>query len=166
MRTTKILLIVDNIRSAHNVGALLRTADGIGVNDVVLCGITPYPAMEDDTRLPHIAKKVHHRIQKTSLGAEQSQPWKYSPQTTQAIHEASTEGYAVVALEQNQNSIPLTKYACNEKIAIVIGNEVDGVSPEVLEACDSIIEIPMLGKKESFNVVEAATMALFYFRHF
>ena len=165
MPAAKIILIVDNVRSAHNVGALLRTADGLGINDVLLCGITPYPVSKNDARLPHIASKVHRRIQKTSLGAEQSQAWKYVTDTVQAISDVRAKGYIVAALEQHKDSLSLTSYQASEKIAVVIGNEVNGVSKEVLRMCDATIEIPMLGKKESFNVVEAATMAMFYFRH-
>ena len=160
---TNVILIVDNIRSTHNVGSLLRTSDGLGIEHVYLCGITPYPYLgESETRLPHIAYKLNKDIHKTALGAEESQSWSYIQNTEDIILQLKKENWTIVALEQTNNSTMLTDFNLKQKIAIVAGPEVTGIDKNILKLCDSSVEIPMKGKKESLNVSVAAAIALFW----
>lgn len=162
---TKIVIIADDIRSAHNVGSLIRTAEGMGVDKVYLTGYTPYPLNSNDNRLPHLARKIHSRISKTALGTENTQPWEYAPDVHACIQQLKKQGYTIAGLEQAPNSRPLSTYQAPKRVAIVLGNEVTGIGKNVLAKCEDILEIPMLGKKESFNVTEAASMVLFHLRH-
>jgi len=157
----RIVLIVHNIRSCYNVGSLLRTADGLGVNKVYLTGYTPYPATVADQRMPHLAQKIDRQIHKTALGAECSVAWEHDSDITTVIHQLKLTGFAIVALEQAAASIPLHTYRPLERTALIIGREVEGVEPEVLALADTIVEIPMHGQKESFNVSIAAAVALY-----
>ncbi len=166
MPARKINVIVHNIRSAHNAGSILRTAEGLGVNRVYLTGYTPYPVGKNDLRLPHIAKKVDSKISKTALGAEKSNIWEHEKDINLVINTLKNNGWTICGLEQKNRSTPINKYSAPEKITLVFGNEIIGIEPEVQKLCDEIIEIPMFGKKESFNVVEAGTMAMFYCRFF
>lgn len=159
-----IILIAHNLRSSHNVGSLLRTAEGLGVETVYLTGYTPYPLADGDTRLPHIARKVHKQIQKTALDAEISQAWKHLPSVTELIADLKKSGYIVTAVEQSNSSTPLPSFSPPGKVALLVGREVEGVEPEILDLMDSHLEIPMYGSKESFNVVQAAAMALYHCR--
>lgn len=159
-----LILIAHNLRSAHNVGSLLRTAEGLGVDKVYLTGYTPYPLHANDERLPHLATKINNQISKTALGAETSQSWQHLDEIDGPIKELKQDGYLVTALEQASNSIKLTDFKSPSKIALIVGREVEGVEPEVLAACDKIVEIPMFGSKESFNVAQAAAMALYHLR--
>ncbi len=158
------MLIAHNLRSCHNVGSLLRTADGLGITKVYLTGYTPYPKLNNDDRLPHIADKIHKQIQKTALGAEESVPSEHHNDVFTALEKLRTEGYVIAALEQSSESIDLTSWSPPKALALIVGRETEGIEPEVLVECDKILEIPMAGKKESFNVVQAAAMALFYAR--
>ena len=160
--TYDIYLILDNIRSAHNVGAILRTAEGIGVKKVFLCGYTPYPKLIDDPRLPYLADKINARIAKTALGAETTQSWEYRENILELAAEIKQEGYLLTALEQNSLSISLNTFKPNSDIALILGNEVEGVNKDLLNLCDVIVEIGMKGSKESFNVAASAAMALYY----
>ena len=160
----QLMLIAHNLRSAHNVGSLLRTAEGLGVDKVYLTGYTPYPLHNNDERLPHLATKIDKQISKTALGAETSQSWQHLDEVDGLIKELKQDGYLVAALEQASNSIQLTDFKSRGKIALIVGREVEGVEPEVLAACDNIVEIPMFGSKESFNVAQAAAMALYHLR--
>ncbi len=162
MRT--IVLIAHNLRSCHNVGSLLRTAEGLGVHEVILSGYTPYPRHHNDVRLPHEAAKLHSQIQKTALGAEASQKWRHTDTILSVLTDLKDEGYALAALEQSKTSVSLPLFQPPDKIAIVVGREVEGIEPEIIEHMDSILEIPMFGRKESFNVVQAAAMALYHCR--
>ena len=159
---SKIVVIAHNIRSTHNVGSLLRTADGLGVHKLYFTGYTPYPRYDDDERMPHVARKTHKQISKTALGAEESVDWEYAEDVFTVIEKLRKNGFTIAALEQTTNSIFLPSYKPPEKLAIVLGREVEGVEPEVLEICDLHVEIPMVGKKESYNVVQAAAMALYH----
>ncbi|HSX34012.1 MAG TPA: TrmH family RNA methyltransferase [Candidatus Saccharimonadales bacterium] len=159
-----LVLIAHNLRSCHNVGSLLRTAEGLGVERVILSGYTPHPARPNDTRLPHEAAKLTKQIHKTALSAEDLVPWEFRPDVAQVIVELQQAGYVVAAVEQAAQSVKLPGYQPPEKLALLVGREVEGVEPEVLAACDLALEIPMFGQKESFNVVQAAAMALFYCR--
>ncbi len=158
----QIILIAHNLRSCHNIGSLLRTADGLGVQQVILSGYTPYPLSANDTRLPHEALRIHRQITKTALGAEEYVAWKQSLNIEKTIASVKDDGYSIFALEQTQSSIALPDFRPPGKIALILGREVEGIEPEVLELCDGSLEIPMFGKKESYNVVQAAAMALYH----
>jgi len=156
----EIVIIAHNIRSTHNVGALFRTADGFGIKKIVLSGYTPYPKLIGDTRLPHISEKLTLQIHKTALGAEATIPFEYCE--TAPIDELKAQGYRIAGLEQDTQSVMLTKYHAPEKLALIVGEEVEGITAELLSQCDDIIEIPMVGQKESFNVSVAAGIALYH----
>lgn len=162
----QIIVIAHNLRSTHNVGSLLRTTEGLGLAHVYLTGYTPYPSHPNDTRLPHEVAKLQKQIQKTALGAESLQPWSHDSNVHAVIERLRTDGYVIAALEQTDQSINLPDYTPPEKIAIVLGREAEGMEPEVVAACDVAIEIPMLGQKESFNVVQAAAMTLYHCTYF
>lgn len=159
-----IVVIAHDIRSTHNVGSLLRTCDGLGVEKIYFTGYTPYPATPDDTRLPHIAGKLAKQIEKTALGAEKSVTWEHQADAHTCFKKLKHEGYELVALEQSPQSISLPDYHPPEKVAVLLGREVEGIAPELLQLCDKTIEIPMFGTKESFNVVQAAAIALYALR--
>ena len=163
---TNIVVIAHNLRSCHNVGSLLRTCEGIKVEKVILSGYTPYPKVENDKRMPHIASKIDKQIKKTALGAESTQRWEKVDEITPVLNKLGAEGYVICALEQAEDSKPLPEFNVPDKVACVIGNEVEGLEKEVLKQADYVLEIPMLGTKESFNVVQAAAMALYHFRFF
>ena len=156
----EIVVIVHNIRSTHNIGALFRTSDGFGISKIIFSGYTPYPTFEHDTRLPHFADKITRQIHKTALGAEITVP--FERHELPPIDELKQAGYAIVGLEQDERSIPLNTYNVPEKVALFLGNEIDGIYPEYREVCDAIVEIPMKGHKESFNVSVAAGIALYH----
>lgn len=161
-----IIVIAHNIRSAHNVGSLLRTAEGLGVEKLYITGYTPYPLMTNDTRLPHIASKLNASIQKTALNAQESIAWEYEEDILAVINKLQKDGFHVCALEQTKTAVPATTYQPTEKIAILLGSEVTGVDQALLDLCDGHMVIPMYGKKESFNVVQAAAMVLFRLRFY
>jgi len=159
---TKLAVIAHNMRSTHNVGSLLRTADGLGVDLVCLSGYTAYPAKDNDERFPHLAKKLDAQIHKTALGAEHTVKWRHDDTLEQAIKNLKEDDYTIIALEQNEKSILLSEYAKRpDRIALLLGSERDGLSKEELDYADQIIEIPMKGSKESFNVVQAAAICLY-----
>src|SRR5688572_17742467 len=159
-----IILVAHNLRSTHNVGSLLRTAEGLGVQKVILSGYTPHPVHKHDRRLPHEASKIAKDINKTALGAEDMVKWEYHANLLPVLDKLKKDGFVIAALEQTDDSHLLHKYHPPHKIALVLGREVEGVEPEILDACDTALEIPMFGKKESYNVVQAAAMALFHCR--
>jgi 23S rRNA (guanosine2251-2'-O)-methyltransferase len=161
---TQLVLIAHNLRSAHNVGSLLRTCEGLGVDQVFLTGYTPYPLAAKDGRLPHLAQKTDKQIAKTSLGAEKLVKWQQSPDIETVLAELHQAGFEIAALEQAPASIKLPGFRAPDKLAIIVGREVEGLEPEILAGCDQILEIPMFGRKESFNVVQAAAMALYHCR--
>lgn len=160
----EIIMIAHNMRSTHNVGSLLRTADGLGIRKVYMTGYTPYPRTTGDTRLPHIADKLTKQIQKTALGAEATISWQHEDDIMAVIAQLRQEGFTIAALEQTQNSQPLTDFQTPSKVAIILGREVEGIETEVIEVCDTALEIPMFGAKESFNVSQAAAMAMYHCR--
>lgn len=143
-----VIVIMDNIRSMHNVGSVFRTADAFLIEGIYLCGYTPQPP--------------HRDINKTALGATETVSWKYFPATTEAIRLLKERGYAVYAIEQAENSVSLQQApsSMNGGIAVIFGNEVQGVSNEVLTMCDGCIEIPQFGMKHSLNVSVAAGIVL------
>ncbi len=160
----EIVLIAHNLRSCHNVGSLLRTADGLGIKKVYLTGYTPYPQHPNDTRLPHLSTKISKQISKTALGAEVMVPWQHHDGITNLLVGLKANGFTIAAIEQSHHAVSLPEYAPPGKIALLVGREVEGVEQAVLALCDKILEIPMFGTKESFNVVQAAAMAMFHCR--
>ncbi len=160
----KIVLIAHNLRSCHNVGSLLRTAEGLAVQSVYLTGYTPYPAMKNDSRLPHLRQKIDKQIHKTSLGAEKLVTWHHQSDVKALLKQLRSDGFQICALEQTPQSVEISKFQFERKIALIVGREVEGIEIEVLDLADSTIFIPMLGQKESFNVVQASAMALYHMR--
>lgn len=158
-----IVLVVHNVRSAHNVGSILRSADGFGAEHVYLSGYSPYPEAKDDTRLPHISKRVAAQIKKTALGAENSVQWTYRDDIAGLINELK-KNYQVAALEQTPKATPLQDFKASQDIALIVGSEIGGLEPRVLKLVDLHLEIPMKGQKESFNVAIAAAVAMYSLR--
>lgn len=156
----EIIVIAHNIRSTHNVGAFLRTCDGFGVQKFIFTGYTPYPTLDNDTRLPHFADKITRQIHKTALGAETTVP--FERHELPPIDALKLAGYTIVGLEQDERSIMLPDYQAPQKVALLLGNEIDGIYPEYRDQCDALIEIPMNGTKESFNVSVATGIALYH----
>jgi 23S rRNA (guanosine2251-2'-O)-methyltransferase len=160
----KLVLVAHNIRSAHNVGSLLRTADGLGVDKVFLTGYSPYPQSDDDARMPHLRRKISLQIHKTALGSELFVPWEYQENIFSCLKQLSEEGFMPVALEQTAKAIPIEKFKASKKVALIVGNEVSGLDKDVLKEVDQHIKIQMKGSKESFNVAIAAAIALYQLR--
>lgn len=142
-------LVLDQVRSAYNVGALFRTADAAAVDRVILIGFTPHPP--------------HPQLEKTALGATTYVPWEHRESADGLMEELLSEGYQPVALETGPDAIDLWSFTWPEKAALVVGNEVEGVSPEMLAACRQKICLPMLGYKASLNVTTALGVAMYDF---
>lgn len=159
-----IVLIAHNIRSTHNIGSILRTAEGFGVSHVYLSGYTAYPTHPNDTRLPHISRKLSSKIHKTALGAEELQAWSHEEDVRALIDKLKHSNYTIIGLEQSPGSVKLNDYRPPDKVAMLLGSEVNGIEPELLSQCDRAIEINMYGQKESFNVAQAAAIALYSLR--
>jgi 23S rRNA (guanosine2251-2'-O)-methyltransferase len=166
MNRRRIVVVVHNVRSSHNVGSILRTSDGMRIDQVYLSGYTPYPAKSDDQRLPHIQARVGKQIQKTALGAEKSVSWIQVNDINPLINKLKKEGFLVVALEQTPKAKALNKFTSSKNIALIVGNEVSGLDEEVLKQCEIHLEIPMQGSKESLNVAISASMALYHLRFY
>jgi tRNA G18 (ribose-2'-O)-methylase SpoU len=158
----EIIVIAHNIRSTHNVGSIFRTSEGFGVSRIILSGYTPYPSIKNDTRLPHISNKLTAQIHKTALGAEEIVPFEH--QEVPDIQSLEDAGFRIVGLEQDASSIMISEYKPSEKIALLLGEEVEGITKELRDVCDDLIEIPMDGQKESFNVSVATGIALYALR--
>lgn len=154
----KVTLLLHNIRSTYNVGSIFRTADGFGVEKIILTGYTPYPSTQNDSRLPHIAEKLTRQIDKTALGATASVPFEYHDNLLTWL---GSNTLPLVALEQAENSHSLRDFIPPEQFVLVLGEEVEGVPHSLLDRCESTVEIPMKGQKESFNVSVAAGIALY-----
>jgi tRNA G18 (ribose-2'-O)-methylase SpoU len=144
-----LVVVLDNVRSMHNVGSVFRTADAFLIERMILCGYTPQPP--------------HRDIFKTALGATETVTWQYATTTIEAVQHFKNEGYQIVAIEQTTNSISLPAFGWNgqQPLAVIFGNEVEGVSDEVLAICDASIEIPQLGMKHSLNISVAAGIVLY-----
>jgi 23S rRNA (guanosine2251-2'-O)-methyltransferase len=161
-----IIVIAHNLRSTHNVGSLLRTCEGLGAKTVYLTGYTPHPKIPNDPRLPHEIEKTTKQIQKTALGAETSDLWRYEHDIFTVLSRYKKQDYTIAALEQTPDATQLQAYDVPDKLVLIVGREVEGIEPEVIAACDVTLEILMYGKKESFNVVQAAAMALYHCRFY
>ena len=161
----QLVIIAHNLRSAHNVGSLLRTAEGMGVTELLLTGHTPFPPLAtDDPRLPHEQIKLAKLINKTALGAETTQPWRRVADIDAVLADLTAGGYVIAGLEQADNSVALPSFQVPDKLAVILGREVEGIEPELLQHCSVTLEIPMFGQKESFNVVQAAAMLMYHWR--
>ncbi|HEY4504356.1 MAG TPA: TrmH family RNA methyltransferase [Candidatus Paceibacterota bacterium] len=147
------VLILHNIRSVLNVGAIFRTADAVGVSKICLTGYTPAPL----DRFGRPRSDLH----KVALGAENLVPWEIYENINKLIHDLQLKKYEVLALEQDSRAIDYKKCTPTKNFALVVGNEVEGTPKEIFDLCDQIIEIPMRGKKESLNVSVATGIALF-----
>ena len=143
----QVCLILHNIRSAYNVGSIFRTADAAGVNKIYICGYSPTPD--------------NKKVAKTALGAEKTVLWENHRQTWRLMEKLKKEGVQVAALEQSKKSVDFRKFKPKFPIALVIGNEIRGLSKEILKRADKIIAIPMYGRKESLNVSVAAGIAVY-----
>ena len=161
MNDMEIVVIAHNIRSTHNIGAILRTADGFGVSHVYCTGYTPYPTLPGDTRLPHLRNKLTGQIHKTALGAETTMPIAQSDDLASTLAAITAAGYQLVALEQSPQAVMLPDFTPPQKIALLLGEEVHGIPTDLLAKCRAVIEIPMQGKKESFNVSVATGITLY-----
>jgi 23S rRNA (guanosine2251-2'-O)-methyltransferase len=164
MTRLSIQLILADIRSAQNVGAILRTADACGIEHVYACGYTPYPAIDRDDRPPHVADANTRAIAKTALGAQSTMPITHTSDTRSAVLAARAAGYKVIVLEQSETSLNLYQYAPISNMALLLGNEVTGVSAEIMDLADTVLELPMIGQKESLNVAVAAGIAMYQLR--
>ena len=151
-------VILHNIRSMHNVGSIFRTADAAGVEKLYLCGITPGPL--DRFRRPNTP------LLKVSLGAERSVAWEHAPSAARLIGKLKRNGFKILALEQDPSSIPYTHISLSasqwQTTALILGEEVQGLTPALLKKADKILEIPMHGKKESLNVSVAFGIVIFH----
>jgi 23S rRNA (guanosine2251-2'-O)-methyltransferase len=156
---TPVIVVLDNIRSMHNVGSVFRTADAFLLQGIYLCGFTPQPP--------------HRDIHKTALGATETVEWRYFSTTAEAVRSLKAEDVAVFAVEQTEGSVPLQEFSARHEsqamarvtggrqpLAVVLGNEVEGVGAEALALCDGAIEIPQLGMKHSLNISVAAGIVL------
>jgi 23S rRNA (guanosine2251-2'-O)-methyltransferase len=166
MSVMKIIVIAHNIRSTHNIGSILRTSDGLGVTKVFCTGYTPYPTLPNDERLPHMRDKLTKQINKTALGAEKTVSVRHSYELGPVLTELKSAGYQLVALEQSPDAVMLPDFTPKgDRVALLLGEEVHGIPAETLKRFDATIEIPMHGKKESFNVSVAAGIALYSLNH-
>jgi 23S rRNA (guanosine2251-2'-O)-methyltransferase len=149
------IAVLDNIRSVYNVGSIFRTANAVGIHKIYLCGITPTPLDAKGRRRSDFAK--------VALGAEDIVAWEYAPSTLECVQKLKDEGSFIIAIEQSGSSVDYKSISIAEKedVAFIIGAEVEGVSQEVLEVCEVVAEIPMLGTKESLNVTIAFGIAVY-----
>lgn len=153
MSTQKAVVILENVRSAHNVGAIFRTAESVGVTKIYLVGYTPAPLDRFGRIVPD--------LQKTALGADAMVAWEQFVDIGILIAKLKAEGFSVVAVERTADAIDYKVYEPGDRAAFVFGNEVDGVSTEALAAADAVIALPMKGRKESLNVSVATGIVLY-----
>ena len=151
VKKTPLVVVLDNVRSQHNIGSVFRTGDAFRVEEIILCGITATPPNAE--------------IHKTALGAEDSMKWRYFEEALSAIKELKAEGYTVYSIEQTENSISLETLVLdkNKKYAVIFGHEVHGVQQEVIDISNGSIEIPQYGTKHSLNVSVTAGIVIWDF---
>ncbi|MCA9350070.1 TrmH family RNA methyltransferase [Candidatus Saccharibacteria bacterium] len=157
----EVSLILPDIRSTHNVGSIFRTSEIFGVKKIYIAGYTPYPHIASDPRLPHLSRKIDSQIHKTALGTEKLVPFEIFETVIQAIEKAKIEGNQIYALEQNNRSVSLKNAKLARKCAFILGREVEGVAPDVLDHAEQIVEIPQHGTKESLNIATATAILLY-----
>ncbi len=158
----RLVVVLDNIRSAHNVGSIFRTADALGCEKIFLCGITPTPGKATLSA----SSKASREFAKTALNAENYVIWEYKKRTGDVIKGLKKQGFQIVALEQDKKAIDVRrlKLKASSRIALILGYEVKGIAKSTLNKCDKIIYIPMFGKKESLNVSVAFGIAGYLFK--
>jgi len=156
-----LVIVVEDVRSLYNVGAFFRTADALNVQKLFLCGITGYPPIPHDRRLPSVQKRVMTQIEKTALGTRESVPWEYQEDTVSCLKHIKKEGFTIVAVEQTRGSVPYTTFSFSFPLCLIFGHEKDGVKPSTLGFSDAVVHIPMGGKARSLNVVVACAIVAF-----
>lgn len=156
MKKERFVVVCDDLRSLYNVGSVFRTADGAGVDKIYLCGISGRPDSD----------KAKNKISKVALGAEESVKWEYGKQAWRVVEILKKEGYEIVSLEQAPKSIGYMNYRPKFPVALIIGNENNGIKKALLERSDKIIDIPMKGAKESLNVSVAFGVAAYRISQF
>ena len=154
---TEVIVIAHNIRSILNLGSIIRSAECFGVGTVITSGWTP----SINHGLPHIQTKMKQQLHKTALGAEDIVKIIYCDDINLLIEKLKTDNYQIVGLEQSSDSIELPNFVASNKVALLLGEEVDGITPQLMKMCDTLVEIPMFGQKESLNVSVAAGIALY-----
>lgn len=147
MNLPQFVLVLPDIRSCHNVGAMFRTADACGVEKLWLCGYTPVPPRP--------------QIDKVALGAETWLPWEHADDVLTVVRNLKVAGYTIVALEKNATSVEIGTIEINGPVALIVGNEVTGVGEDLLALADTVVHIPMYGRKESLNVSVAAGIGMY-----
>ena len=150
----EVIVVLDNIRSVHNVGSIFRTSDALGVHKIFLCGVTPTPI----DRFGRERNDLH----KSALGAEKNVSWEYCSSTLSCVEQLKKEGYTVVCVEQTKNSLDYKNVTPKNKTCFIFGNEVEGITKDVLKEADQVAEVIMVGKKESLNV--SVTFGIVMFR--
>ena len=160
----EVVAIAHDMRSAHNVGALLRTADVFSLSTVYCTGYTPYPEQADDTRTPGLVHKLTHKIHKSALGAEEVVPCRFHPGIPALLTELRAAGFTIAGLERDDRAVRLDDYAPPQKVALLLGEETAGISDKLRSSCDVLLEIPQFGTKDSLNVSIAAGIALYRLR--
>lgn len=155
-QSCEIILILPDIRSVHNVGSIFRTADAFGVSKIIISGYTPSPIDRFGRERSDVAK--------SALGAQNTVKWEYVDNIIEYIEDRKVDGYNICSLEQSPDSVRLSEYTKKGKVVLVVGNEITGVDKEILDISDQILEIPMLGQKESMNVSVSTGIALYQLR--
>ena len=153
VKKKNVAVLIHDIRSTHNVGSIFRTSDAVGVGKIYISGYSPSPLDKYNRPRKDIAK--------VALGAEKTIPWEYMSEPYSIIKKLKKDGFEIVGLEQSEKSIDYKKYKFTKPILFIVGNEVTGIDKKILSLCDKIIEIPMLGDKESLNVSVAFGVSLF-----
>jgi tRNA G18 (ribose-2'-O)-methylase SpoU len=147
-----VVVVLDNIRSLYNTGAFFRTADGCGVERLILCGLTPRPDQ---------GGRQQRAIAKTALGAQLTVPWQYEPETISAVRRCREAGYRVVAVETSTDAVDLFTWTPKWPLCLIFGHEKDGVAGALSDCIETYVRIPMLGQKRSLNVATAAGVMLY-----
>jgi len=160
-------LLVNNVRSIYNIGSLFRLADAVGLSKLYLTGFTPYPKKTDDDRPAYVATKTDQAIKKTALEGLGNVAWEYHPNAVDVCQKLKGDGVLLVGIEQTSTSLNYLDYLKSDHflesqaVCFIVGHETGGVDQDVLDLCDKVIEIPMLGKGKSLNVAMSATVVLY-----
>lgn len=159
-----IVVIAHNLRSVHNVGSLLRTGEVFAADKVYVTGFTPYPTHPGDERDAKLQAQLTRRMAKAAAGAQQTMPFEPHPEVHALLGSLRREGYVVAGLEIDPDAVALDEYRPGNKLALLLGDEVRGIGPELRDSCDVLLQIPMFGRKASLNVSVAAGIALYTLR--
>ncbi|RNL84591.1 TrmH family RNA methyltransferase [Halostreptopolyspora alba] len=160
LQRRSIVVIAHNLRSVHNVGSLLRTGEVFAIDSVHVTGFTPYPAHPGDERDPKLRDRQTRQMAKAAAGAERTMPFERHPDVFALLDALGHKGYTVAGLEIDPEAVTLTGYTPPSKVALLLGDEVSGITPELRERCDVLLRIPTYGRKEALNVSVAAGIAL------